>query len=258
MLPRPARHAARAVMVIAGRDIERQLRRPGVLLSQLVQVAFFILVYAVGVGGMVQEIDGVSFGAYAFAGIVLLQVVTVSVSSGMTYAWDRDFGVLREMLVAPVPRVCLPLGKAVGAVVVVTVQSALILALGPIVGLPLTVTSYVLVLACCAAAAGVFSLLGLYLAIAIRRVETLQAAIQMAMFPLLFLSGSVFATDTAPRWLQWITACNPMTYAVELVRAAALAPVDGAHPSGSPVLDVAVLAALLVLAAAGVWRRVGR
>lgn len=202
VLAHPAAHALAAVAVIARRDVERQLRRPGVLASQLVQIGFFVLVYAIGIGGMVPQVDGVPFAAYAFPGIVLLQVVTVGVSSGLTYAWDRDFGVLREMLVAPVPRICLPAGKALGAVTVITAQSAAIVALGPLLGLRLTATSYLLAVACCAATAGVFSLLGLYLAMAISRVETLQAAIQLAMYPLLFLSGSVFAIDSAPSWLR--------------------------------------------------------
>jgi ABC-2 type transport system permease protein len=161
------------------------------------------------------------------------------------------------MLVAPVPRICLPAGKALGAVVVITLQSAAILALGPLLGLPLTVTSYALAVACCAVTASVFSMLGLYLAMAIRRVETLQAAIQLAMYPLLFLSGSVFSIESAPAWLQALTAMNPMTYAVELVRMVVLAPLD-AQASGSVLLDIVVLATLLLLATVGVWRRVGR
>lgn len=257
ILPSPAAHAVGAVLVIARRDVERQLRNPGVLLAQLMQVGFFVLVFAVGVGGMVGEVEGVPFGAFAFAGIVLLQAVTVSVSSGLTYAWDREFGVLREMLVAPVPRVCLPLGKALGSVALVTLQSAALLGCGPLLGVPLTVASYALAVACCAVTAAAFSLLGLYLAMAIRGVETLQAAIQLAMYPLLFLSGSVFAPGSAPGWLATITAANPMTYAVELLRAVTLAPLDGAHPPGNVAVDIVVLGALLLIGLAGVWRRAG-
>ncbi|MEU8568904.1 ABC transporter permease [Streptomyces pathocidini] len=210
---------ARAVAVIAHRDLLRQAKRPGTLISQGVQILFFVLVYAVGFDGMIGSVDeGVPFSAYVFPGIIAIQVVSIGVASGQTYAWDREYGVLRELLVAPVPRVCLPLGKVAAGAGTVTVQSVLMLAFAPLMGIQLTPSRFAAAAGCYALAAAVFSVIGLCLATVIQRVQTLQATVQMAMFPMLFLSGSVFSAQDAPGWLAVIMYLNPMTYAVDLAR----------------------------------------
>ncbi|SCK48447.1 ABC transporter permease [Streptomyces sp. WMMB 322] len=212
------RVALRAVGVIAHRDLLRQVKKPGVLCSQGVQILFFVLVYAVGFDGMVGSVGSMPFSAYVFPGIIAIQVVSISIASGQSYAWDREYGVLRELLVAPVPRVCLPLGKVLAGTGMVTVQSIVMLAFSPLMGVPLAPARFVATVGCYALAAMVFSVIGLCLATLIQRVQTLQATVQMAMFPMLFLSGSVFAADDAPAWLAWIMHANPMTYAVDLAR----------------------------------------
>ncbi|MDI3388695.1 ABC transporter permease [Streptomyces sp. B-S-A8] len=214
----PLRVALRAIAVIAQRDLLRQVKRPGVLASQLVQILFFVLVYAVGFDGMIGAVDGAPFSAYVFPGIIAIQVVSIGVASGQTYAWDREYGVLRELLVAPVPRVCLPLGKVVAGAGMVTVQSAVMLAFAPLMGVTLTPARFAAAVGCYGLAAVVFSVIGLCLATVIKRVQTLQATVQMAMFPMLFLSGSVFSPQDAPAWLTAAMYLNPMTYAVDLAR----------------------------------------
>ncbi|WP_016906179.1 ABC transporter permease [Streptomyces xiaopingdaonensis] len=231
----------RAVAVIAHRDLLRQVKRPGVLLSQGVQILFFVLVYAVGFDGMIGSVGGVPFSAYVFPGIVAIQVVSIGVASGQTYAWDREFGVLRELLVAPVPRICLPLGKVVAGAGMVTVQSALMLAFAPLMGLELTPVRYAAAVGCYALAATVFSVIGLCLATVIKRMQTLQATVQLAMFPMLFLSGSVFSAADAPVWLAAVMHLNPMTYAVDLARQTLL----GGHGLLVWWADLAALGAIL-------------
>lgn len=212
------RVAVRAVGVIAHRDLLRQVKKLGVLCSQAVQILFFVLVYAVGFDGMVGSVGSLPFSAYVFPGIIAIQVVSVGIASGQSYAWDREYGVLRELLVAPVPRICLPLGKVLAGAGMVTLQSIVMLAFSPLMGVPLTPTRFLGAVGCYALAATVFSVIGLCLATLIKRVQTLQATVQMAMFPMLFLSGSVFAPGDAPAWLAWIMHANPMTYAVDLAR----------------------------------------
>lgn len=246
---------ARAVAVIAHRDLLRQLKRPGVLFSQAVQIVFFVLVYAVGFDGMIGAVrPGVPFSAYVFPGIIAIQVVSIGVASGQTYAWDREYGVLRELLVAPVPRICLPLGKVVAGAGTVTVQSVLMLAFAPLAGVPVTPRRFCLAAGCYALSAAVFSVLGLCLATLIKRVQTLQATVQLAMFPMLFLSGSVFSPEDAPGWLAAAMHANPMTYAVDLARQSLL---------GTPGLlpwwaDLTALAGVLVPALGLLRLRSGR
>ncbi|MFJ8648217.1 ABC transporter permease [Streptomyces sp. NPDC093546] len=248
-----------AIGVIAHRDLLRQVKRPGVLFSQAVQILFFVLVYAVGFDGMIGSVgaagaEPVPFSAYVFPGIIAIQVVSIGVASGQSYAWDREFGVLRELLVAPVPRVCLPLGKVVAGAGTVTVQSVLMLAFAPLMGVELTPGRFVAAVGCYALAATVFSVIGLCLATVITRMQTLQATVQLAMFPMLFLSGSVFSAEDAPRWLAWVMYANPMTYAVDLARQTLLGG-GGLLPWWA---DLGVLGGVLVVVLALLRVRSGR
>ncbi|MGW2562008.1 ABC transporter permease [Streptomyces sp. NPDC001514] len=248
------RVALRAVAVIAHRDLLRQVKRPGVLFSQAVQIVFFVLVYAIGFDGMIGSVGSVPFSAYVFPGIIAIQVVSIGIASGQTYAWDREYGVLRELLVAPVPRVCLPLGKVVAGAGMVTTQSVVMLAFSPLMGVVLTPGRFAAAVGCYALAATVFSVIGLCLATVITRVQTLQATVQLAMFPMLFLSGSVFSAEDAPAWLAWIMHLNPMTYAVDLARQTLLG-VDGLMPWWA---DLSALGGTLLVVLALLRTRSGR
>jgi ABC-2 type transport system permease protein len=256
--PRPVVGSLRAVLVIAQRDLSKKARHPATMLSQAVQLLFFVVVYGVGFDGMVEPVAGIGFGAYVYPGIVAIQVVTVGLTSGMSYAWDREFGVLRELLVAPVPRICLPVGKVVATTGIVTVQSAVLLAFCPLVGLPLTQWSFAGATLVFAGSAVLFATMGLLLAIAVTRVQTVQAVVQLAMFPMLFLSGSVFRPDGVPVWMQVLIQLNPVTYAVDLVRQVLLGPAIPGLAFAPAWADVAVLAGLTLALGTAVRLRVGR
>lgn len=234
-----------AISAIAIRDLHRQVRRPGMLLSNAVQMLFFVVIYAVGFDPMVSEVDGVPFSAYVLPGLIAIQTAAVGVTTGLSYAWDREFGVLREMMVAPVPRLCLPLGKAVGTTAVVTAQSLAMLLCAPLFGLHLPAWRLLVCTLVFLLGGLMFSLLGLFLATVLRRMQTLQAAVQLSMFPMLFLSGSVFSPEGVPGWLGIVIRLNPLTYLVDLSRQLALG-VPGLH---HPLVDLAaVLGAVTVFA----------
>ncbi|SUB55019.1 Inner membrane transport permease ybhR [Nocardia brasiliensis] len=256
----PAREHAmvsgvRAIAVIAGRDLQRQLRRPGLLLSNAAQLLFFIAIYAVGFDAMVGTVDSVSFSAYILPGIIAIQVATIGIATGLSYAWDREFGVLREMTVAPVPRMCLPLGKVASTGVIVGIQSLLLLSCAPVFGLTPTMGQIAVAALIYLFGSAVFSLLGLFLATAFRQIQTLQASVQMMMMPMLFLSGSVFQPEVVPTWLSVLIRLNPLTYLVDLGRHVLVGAERGLVPAG---VDVLVLAALAVFFAAAIRLRIGQ
>jgi ABC-2 type transport system permease protein len=246
--------SARAVLVIAARDLRRQVRRPGMLVSNAIQMLFFIVIYAVGFDTMVGSVDGVPFSAYVLPGIVAIQVATVGITTGLSYAWDREYGVLREMLVAPVPRMCLPMGKVTGTAILLTTQSLIMLLCGPVFGVRPSVAVVVGGTLVFLLGAIVFGLLGVFLATVVKRVQTLQASVQLAMFPMLFLSGSVFSPGGVPAWLGALIHVNPLTYLVDLGRQVVVG-TPGLLP---PVADALVLAGLATVFAAGVRLKIGK
>jgi ABC-2 type transport system permease protein len=249
----------RAVAVVAQRELLRQLKQRSSLAAQALQMVFFLLVYAVGVASQVPTSGGLSFAAFVFPGIVAINVVTTGVSAGMTYAWDREYGFAREMFVAPVPRIAIPLGKALGVTVQATVQASVLLLAAPVVGVRLGAVSFLLGLVTAALVAAVFCLLGLLLACLVHRADVLQSMVQLLMYPLLFLSGSVFDPASAPTWLQTAMHLNPMSYAVDLLRQALLVSQPGVVPTVlSARQDLVLLLVLALGLFTGLRARVGR
>jgi ABC-2 type transport system permease protein len=250
---RPVVSATRAITVITQRDLIRQVKHPGMLATQAMQMVFIVVVFGVGFNDMIPPSGGLPFSAYVFPGIIAIQVVTVGINAGLGYAWDREFGVLREMLVAPVPKVCLPAGKVVATGVIGCVQSAVMLLLSPILGVPLTAGGFVMATLAYTLTGIVFATVGLLLATTMKHIQSLQAAVSLAMFPMLFLSGSVFRPDAIPGWLAAAITVNPMSYAVDLVRHVLLG--GGFLP---PVADLVVLLGVGLAAGAVIRLRVGR
>jgi ABC-2 type transport system permease protein len=248
----------RAGAVLAQRDIVKQLTNPGVMITQIIQIAFFVAVYAVGFGSMVPDVGGASFAAYVYPGLIAIHLVSTGVNGGLTFAWDREYGFMREMLVAPVPRSALLAGRVAGATLIATAQSLLLLAAGPLLGLHLTVRTLFAGLAVCALTAAVFCCLGLLLATLIHKVEVLQSVVQLALFPMLFLSGSVFRPDGLPAWLGVAIRINPMSYAVDLLRHALLGGGSGFPPLLPAWGDLVVLLAGSGVVCALAVKRLGR
>ncbi|MET9026150.1 ABC transporter permease [Nocardia sp. NPDC004168] len=244
----------RAVAVIAYRDLQRQIRRPGLLISNAAQLLFFIVIYAVGFDAMVGNVGTVSFSAYILPGIIAIQVATIGIATGLSYAWDREFGVLREMTVAPVPRMCLPMGKVAGTGVVVGAQSSLLLLCAPVFGLSPTAAQIAAAAAIYLFGSAVFSLLGLFLATALRQIQTLQAGVQITMLPMLFLSGSVFQPAGVPSWLSVLIRLNPLTYLVDMGRQVLV----GGPGFASMGVDALVLVCLALFFTAAIRIRIGR
>lgn len=233
--------ALRAVGVIAARDLHRQIRRPGLLISNAAQVLFFVVTYAVGFDTMIDTVDGVPFSAFVLPGIIGIQVATISVTTGLSYAWDREYGVLREIVVAPVPRMCLPLGKVLGTTVLVSAQCVVLLACAPVFGLRPTLPTMIMAMGIFLLGAVVFSLLGLLLATVLKQVQTLQATVQLMMFPMLFLSGSVFQTTGVPDWLAALIRLNPLTYLVDAGRQVLTGGPAAVLPIGADLLVLLLL-----------------
>lgn len=242
---------------VAQRELLRLRAQPSQLFSQALQLVFFLLVYAVGLGGMVsQPGTGISFAAFVFPGVIAIMAVTSGVSAGLTFAWDREFGFMREMMIAPAPRLALCAGKVLGVTAQAVTLGAVFLLTGPLFGVALSPASYFLSVLTIALVATTFCLVGLAAAVNFTKVETLQSTTQLLMYPMLFLSGSVFDPGHTNRWLNLGVHLNPMTYGVDLLRHTLLA---GNFNAVAPVsVDLAVSFVVCALMTALIRMRIGR
>ncbi len=265
------RHETRAAVVVWQRELIRFGKDRTRMVSSLVQPLLFLLVLGVGLGSLVGSGAGptggsVKFTAFLFPGVLAMSVGFTAAFSGISMVWDREFGFLREMLVAPVSTTAITTGKCVGGATVSTIQSVVLLALAGLVGVPyapLMLLELVGLLFLCSFMIVAF---GLVLAARVKQVQSAFPLVQMIITPMIFLSGALFPLSGLPGWLTALTHVNPMTYAVEPMRsvvfdqlrvdAATRARFDPAIIWGSwqvPVamqLAVIVVASLLLLAVA--------
>jgi len=176
----------------------------------------FVLGY--GMSTLVGTTAGFDFKKFLFPGIVAMTVITTAISSAISIVWDREFGFLREMLVAPVSRTALVTGKTLGGASIATVQGTIMLALAPLIGVHLTAPVIAEVIGIELLMAIALTAFGVFVAARIKRMEGFSVVMQLLLFPMLFLSGALFPLKGLPAWLTVITRINPLTYAVDPLR----------------------------------------
>jgi ABC-2 type transport system permease protein len=254
----------RTIRMVWLRELIRLRRRPIRLVRGLVQPLLFLLVLGAGLKGLVDNRSlpaGVSYQAFIFPGILGMSIIASSLFSAVAIVWDREFGFMREMLVAPVSRTSLVLGKAVGGGSVAVMQGIVLIAFAPVVGVHLTFLRVVAALLALLLLAFALTSLGIVLASRMERVESFQMVMALVVQPMIFLSGAIFPLRNLPGWLAVLCRLNPATYGIDLCRRALLP-----HPQALmfgdwivPVwFDAAVVLALGAAMVAVAVRRFGK
>jgi len=200
------------------RELIRYTRNRTRIVSGLIQPVLFLFVLGYGMSSLVGTTGGFNFRQFVFPGVVAMSVVMTAMFSAISIVWDREFGFLREMLVAPVSRMALVLGKTAGGASVAAVQGTIMLVLAPLVGVHLTPLLVVEVIGLELLMAVAMTAFGVFVASRIQRMEAFQVVMQMLLMPMLFLSGALFPLTGLPKWLMVITRINPLTYAVAPLR----------------------------------------
>ena len=208
----------RTIGMVWRRELIRFVRTRTRILTSFVQPILFLFVLGYGMSSLVGTTGGFDFKKFVFPGIVAMTVVTTAIFSAISIVWDREFGFLREMLVAPVSRGALVIGKTLGGASVATVQGTIMLALAPLIGVHLTPLLVLEVIGLEMLMASALTAFGVFVASRIQRMEGFQVVMQLVLFPMIFLSGALFPLSGIPAWLAVITRINPITYAVDPLR----------------------------------------
>jgi ABC-2 type transport system permease protein len=190
------------------------------MVTSLVQPLLFLFVLGGGLSSIVARGAGVDFKTFLFPGVLATSVLFTAVFAGISMVWDREFGFLREMLVAPVSTGAILLGKCVGGATVATLQSVIVLALAGLVGVPYDPLLLLELVVLLFLMAFLVTAMGLVLASRVKQVQAAMPLVQLIITPLMFLSGALFPLGGLPGWLSVLVRLNPMTYAVEPLRSA--------------------------------------
>ena len=213
------RHQVRAATVVWQRELIRFGRDRARMVSSLVQPVLFLFVLGSGLSPLVSDgSGGVDFRTFLFPGVLATSVLFTAVFSGVSMVWDREFGFLREMLVAPVSNTAIMVGKCVGGATVATLQSLIMLALAGLVGVGYHPVMLLTLVGLLFLMAFMVTALGLVMAARMKQIQAAMPLVQMVITPMMFLSGALFPLSRLPGWLALVTRLNPLTYAVEPVR----------------------------------------
>jgi ABC-2 type transport system permease protein len=211
----------RGIKVVWQRELIRFWRDRLRIVTSLLQPLIFLFVLG---GGLAQVAsagtEGVDLRTFMFPGALAMAVFFTAMFSAASVVWDREYGFLREMLVAPVRRGSIVLGKCIGGATVASFQGLLVMALAPLVHVPYSAAMVLEVLALQLLLAFMMTAFGVMFAVRVTQMQAFMALMQMIVTPLLFISGALFPLSGLPRWLEVLNRLDPLTYAVNPLREA--------------------------------------
>jgi ABC-2 type transport system permease protein len=210
----------RAVNIVWRRELLRFQADRLRIVSSLIQPVLFLLVLGTGLSRLAGRgmPPGLSFSTFIYPGVLCMSVLFTSLFSAGSIVWDREFGFLREMLVAPVSRSALVIGKCLGGATVATFQGLVILALAGLVHVPYNPVLIVTVIGELLLLSFTLTAFGVCLAARITQMQAFMALNQMLVMPLFFLSGALYPLNGLPRWLTIVTRLDPLSYMVGPMR----------------------------------------
>jgi ABC-2 type transport system permease protein len=215
------RDDVRAIRVVWRRELLRFARNRLRIVTSLMQPVLFLFILGSGLAQMLPSTSGgVDFRTFMFPGVIAMTVLFTALFSAISIVWDREFGFLREMLVAPVRRGAIVVGKCAGGATVATFQGTIMLLLAGLVHVPYSPVLLLTLLGEMALAAAALTALGMALASRMTQIESFQAVMQFVVLPMFFLSGAVFPASGLPAWLSVLTRIDPLSYAVDPMRRA--------------------------------------
>lgn len=218
----------RAIYIIWYRDILRYYRDRWRLLASLAQPLLFLVVFgsglssALGRGTLFGSASGITYIQFMYPGIIGMSILFTAIFGAMSIVWDREFGFLKEVLVAPIDRWAVAIGKALGSTTQAMIQGLILLVLAPFIGVKLNVVTVLEIVPLAALLAFGLSSLGVAIASMMKSLQGFQVVMNFLMMPMFFLSGALFPLTNLPGWMTWLTRLDPASYGIDPLRRVAL------------------------------------
>ena len=229
----------RAIYIIWYRDILRFWRDRWRLVASLAQPLLFLIVFGSGLSSSLGGASafgtkgGLSYIQFMYPGIIGMAILFTAIFGAMSIVWDREFGFLKEVLVAPIDRYAVAIGKALGGTTQAMIQGLILLVLAPLVGVKLTLLTVLAMMPLAAVLAFGLSSFGVALASTMKSMQGFQVVMNFLMMPMFFLSGALFPLNNLPGWMTVLTRLDPASYGIDPLRRVVL---SGSGLPG-PVID---------------------
>ncbi len=238
----------RAVYVITARELKKLLRERTRLLSTIARPVIWLAFVGVGLSRLVPTGGDITYLQFFFPGVVAMTILFSAIFSAISIIWDKEFGYMKEILVAPVSRSSISIGKAVSGSVVSTAQATVVLLLFPFVGLHLQVGQVLLAVALSGLLSFCLASLGILIATFYESFESFSIIMNFIVMPMFFLSGAMYPIKQLPPLLAAMARMNPLTYGVDALKNVLLPGTDVMMSADFPLLtDILVLSFLSLL-----------
>lgn len=264
------RSEARAVMTVWRRDLIRFLGNRAQTMTWLIQPLLFLFVLGSGLQSLsAASTGGVDLKTFMFPGVLCVAVLFTAMVSAASLVWDRELGFLREMMIAPVSRTSIVVGKCLGGATIAVSQGVIVLALAGLVDVPYDPGLLLGALGLTLLLAFTVTAFGVLVAVTIKQAQSFTWVMQMAVFPMFFLSGALYPVAGLPAWLEVLNRINPLTYAVDPMRHLVFSHLDVSETARRtldpgvtwfgwqvpPLVEVGMVLALgLVMIGAAIWQ----
>ncbi|MBI5099322.1 MAG: ABC transporter permease [Nitrospirae bacterium] len=213
---------ANAVYVLIARDFKKFIREKSRLISTLARPLIWLFLVGGGMSRLVSPGIGISYIQFIFPGILGMTILFSSIFSSISIIWDKEFGLMKEILVAPVSRFSIVVGKALSGTIISVIQATIILLLFPFLGIKLSVMSIPYALSVSFILAFCISSLGIIFATFFESMESFSAIMNFIVMPMFFLSGAMYPVKNLPDILKWISKLNPLTFGIDALKHAIL------------------------------------
>ena len=235
---------ANVIYVLVAREFKKFVREKSRLISTLARPLIWLFLVGGGMSRIVTPDLGVSYMKFIFPGILGMTILFSSIFSSLSIIWDKEFGMMKEILVAPVSRFTVVIGKALSGTLISVIQTVIILMISPFLDIELGLMSICYAVAIAVLLSFCISSLGIVIATFYESFESFSVIMNFIIMPMFFLSGAMYPVNKLPHVLQAITRLNPLTYGVDALKHVLL--------GESGIVDFSIVTDISVLAAASV------
>jgi ABC-2 type transport system permease protein len=209
----------RAIRIVWRRELIRYVNDRMRIATTLVQPLLFLFVLGSGLQRLSSAgTHGVSLKTFIYPGILCIAVMFTAMFSAASIVWDREFGFLREMMVAPIRRSSIVIGKCMGGATVAGIQGVIVICLAGLVNVPYDPLLILGIFGLQLLLAFAITAFGVMIAVRIKQMQSFMGVMQMVVMPMFFISGALFPASGLPGWLTVLNRLDPLTYAVDPMR----------------------------------------
>jgi len=241
----------KVIYILWLREVKKYLRSRTQIIASLGSPIMYLGILGFGLGPIFQRAGEGSYLQFMAPGVIGMTILFTSMFSGIALLWDRQFGFLKETLVAPVPRLFIMMGRTIGGATVAIIQGTLIFVVCLIAGFrPTSLITVPLALLFMALIAIVFAALGTVIGSSLKDMQGFQLVMNFMVMPIFFLSGALYPLSNLPKVLAFLTRLDPLTYGVDGMRTELI----GVTHFGPTADLIVLLLVAVVLLSVGAWR----